>query len=191
MTYHANGLGAMTGEGFTEPEYSEFRENMLALNDYFMRTEVVTPEAQRLKDDWIRWYDDLDYIDYYYTCSWLPCEHWDTARVKKKNFEKANATSQEELEWIEHVHDTAWTTEEMMGQADRRRSDGGYGDTPLSKARPQSALERWLREQLGKVPTPVLVGGAALAVGGAYIHFAFLRPWSKASKRAASAVGER
>jgi hypothetical protein len=189
MTYHSNSLGAMTGEGLTEPEYSEFRANMLAVNDYFMRTEAVTSEAKHLKNDWVRWYDDLDYYDYYVTCSWLPCKHWDVARVKKKNFEKANATSQEELEWIENVHETGMSSEEMMGQADRRRSDGGYGDTPLKDAKAKSRLQLWLEESMPGVPTGYLIGGAVLLGAGAYVHFAFLRPWSKASGRAAARVG--
>ena len=189
MTYHANGLGAMTGEGWTEPEYSEFRENMLAVNTLIMDVPINTNEAERLKNDWIRWYDDLDYIDYYVTCADTICKHWDIARVKRNNFMEANATSQEELDWIKHVHETGMSTEEVMGQEDRRRSDGGYGDTPLSASRPQSSFERWLREKLEAVPTPILIGGTAVVLGGAYVHFAFLRPWSKASGRAASRVG--
>ena len=189
MTYHANGLGAMTGEGWTEPGYSEFRENMLAVNDYFMRTDAATGEAERLKNDWVRWYDDLDYIDYYVTCADPICEHWDIARVKKWNFDKANATSQEELDWVNEVHDTGMSSEEMMGQADRRRSDGGYGDTPLKAAKAKSPLQLWLEENIDDVPTGFLLGGAVLLGAGAYVHFAFLRPWSKASGRAASRVG--
>ena len=130
-----------------------------------------------------------NYIDYYVTCADPICEHWDIARVKKWNFDKANATSQEELDWVNEVHDTGMSSEEMMGQADRRRSDGGYGDTPLKAAKAKSPLQLWLEENIDDVPTGFLIGGAVLLGAGAYVHFAFLRPWSKASGRAASRVG--
>lgn len=189
MTYHAGALGGMTGEGWTEPEYSEFRANMLAVNTFIVDEPLNTSKAERLKDDWVRWYDDLDYIDYYVTCASLPCEHWDIARVKRNNFMEANATSQEELDWIKNVHETGMSTEEVMGQPDRRRTDGGYGDTPLSAARAKSPIELWLADHTPEIPTPYLIGGIAVLGLGAYIHLAFLRPWAKASGRAASRVG--
>ena len=163
MTYHSNGVGAMTGEGFTEPDYSEFRANMLAANEYMMRTPVKTAKAQRLKDDWIKWYDGLDYYDYYVTCSSLPCKHWDIARMKKEAFNVANATTEKELYWVKRVAETGMSTEETMGQPKRRTSKGTYGDTP--KPRPE-----WLP------PTGYLIGGAVLGVVGLYVHFAIVRP---------------
>lgn len=179
MTYHGNaGLGAMTGDGWNEPEYSEYRENMLALNEYMVNACGSPPRcnsatATALRDEWIEWYDSLGYVDYYYDCASLPCVHWDEARMIRDEFQRANAATPEELEQVIYVQETGMTTEEMMGQPSRKTSEGTYGDTP---------------KEPPLVPPKHLLLGAALFAGGAYIHFAFLRPFSKASKRVAERI---
>lgn len=161
MSYHG-GIGA----SFFEPEYSEFRANLDAVNEYMMNTKAINAKAQSLKDDWIKWYDGLDYYDKYVTCSSLPCKHWDIARMKKEAFNLANAPTPEAREIVKRVAETGMSTEEMMGQPRRRTSKGTYGET--SKPLPQ-----W-------VPSKgYLIGGAVLGVVGLYVHFVVLRPWLK------------
>lgn len=156
MTYHAQtpvrGLG-------------DQGEDMEAIDWYFYDTEAKTSAARDLKDDWIVWYDGLDWWDRNYDQS-----TYDEARERRDAFNLANATTAAEREQVEQVIETGMTTEEMQGGTSRKTSGGTYG----------------AEEPLLSTKTKIIIG--AVILGGAYIHFAFLRPFSQASKRVAERI---
>lgn len=151
------------GASWYEPDYSEFRANMEAVNKYIMDTPAKTAKAKQLKDEWIKWYDGLDYYDYYVTCSSLPCKHWDEARMRRDAFNKANATTSTELKQVLRVQETGFSTEEAAGEPRRRTSEGTYGET---RKPPPS----WMPSKT------VLYAGAGLLIAGLYLHFVVIRP---------------
>ncbi len=140
-------------------------EDMEAIDWYFYETEAKTAAARNLKDDWIVWYDGLSWYDKSYDE-----DVYDEARERRDAFNKANATSAAELEQVEFVQEHGMTTEEMEGGTSRKTSEGTYG----------------AKEPLLSTKTKIIIG--VVVLGGAYVHFAFLRPFSKASKRAAERI---
>jgi hypothetical protein len=137
-------------------------EDMEAINRYIMTAPLRTSAATRLRDDWLRWYDQL---------SWYEREYeqatYDEARNRRNAFNLANATTTREKEAVEQVMKTGLTTEEMEGGTRRTTTEGKYitPDEPM-------------------VSTKTKIIWGAVLLGGAYAYFAFARPLLKTYRRA-------
>ncbi len=128
-------------------------DNLDAIRAYFSITEVKTPEAQKIKNAFVTWYDGLWFYEKY-TLSTL-----DLARNQRNRFNLANAMTPEEKQVVQTVLTTGMTSEQTQGQPDRRDETGML---PGPVAPPPPPL----------IPKPYLIGGAI--VGGlALIVFAY------------------
>ncbi len=120
-------------------------ENIEAIARYIgQQVPPRTPAAVTVRDQWQAWWSNLsDYAKNFDQSA------YDHARNWKLRFNEANARTPEELELVKHQATTGLTTEEIEGEADRRREDGSYVPAPSHG------------ETLGHV---VLVAGLALGV---------------------------
>lgn len=116
-----------------------------AIRVYMSSTPVKTPEAQTIKDAFIRWYDDLTVFGK------GTQSNFDLARNQRNRFELANATSPDETAAVKEVQTTGLSHEQASGEPDRRDESGML---PGPVAPPPPPL----------IPTPWLIGGAI--VGG-------------------------
>lgn len=101
--------------GLLDNAYTEAND---AIQRYFVATAAVTPEAQRIKDEFLRWYDDLTWIGKGTQAT------LDLSRNQRNRFNLANVTSPEERAQVENVIKTGLSAEELAGGVDRRLSDG-------------------------------------------------------------------
>lgn len=95
-----------------------------ALSDYFRRTPINTPDARKIRDDFIKWRDNLSLWDRKFNTSDL----WDTARNYRLRFNKANAVSEADKIAAEWQATRGLSTEEVSGKSDRRLSSGAYNE---------------------------------------------------------------
>lgn len=128
-------------------------ENIDAIRVYFDQTPVMTPEAQRIKDAFVIWYDDLTWFGKGLN------SNYDLARNQRNRFNLANATTPQEKQNVQAVITTGLSTEQLQGQSDRR-DEGGMLPGPVTPPAPPL------------IPTPYLIGGAILG-GLAFIAFAY------------------
>jgi len=113
-------------------------DNLRAVNDYFHRTQAITPQAQKLASDWSAWWIETGDPDNY---MWLvPDEVWDEARNRRLAFDRANAITPQEKQQVETVARTGMTTETQQGEADRR--DPMTGEYHVPPANPP-LMKRW------------------------------------------------
>lgn len=128
-------------------------EDMRAIRQYIGDTQAVTPEAQQIKADFVKWYDALGPIDVFEQ------SNFDLARNQRNRFNLANATTPEDKSQVEDVMKTGITAEQAQGQFDRRLPDGMLPG-PVTPPPPPF------------LSTPVLIAGAAVAslaiIAGAY-----------------------
>lgn len=127
--------------------------NIDAIRAYFDQTPVMTPDAQKIKDAFVIWYDDL---------SWFGKglnSNYDLARNQRNRFNLANAITPQEKQNVQTVISTGMSTEQLQGQVDRRDETGML---PGPVVPPTPPL----------IPTPYVVGGAILG-GLALIAFAY------------------
>jgi hypothetical protein len=128
-------------------------EDMAAINQYISDTVALTPEAVKIKDSWIHWWDDMSWYD-----KNISTEGYDEARNRMHAFWLANALTKEEEEQVKHVMTTGQTTEEMEGGTRRSDSTGNY-EIPA--------------EPLIPTKYKVIGGIAAIGVGALYIYKKF------------------
>ena len=129
--------------GILDNGYTEAND---AIQAYFVATPAVTTDAQKIKDDFLRWYDDLTWYGKGQQAT------LDLARNQRNRFNLANATTAEEAAQVQDVIKTGLTAEQMLGGVDRRLSDGML---PGPVAPPPPPL----------IPTKYLVvGGVGLGV---------------------------
>ena len=104
-------------------------EDIEAVNRYMMTTEAVTEKAVELKDEWVRWYNDLSW----YALNVGNQSTYDEARNRRNAFNLANATTPEERAGAKKVARKGLTTEEMQGGVKRTDSQGRFPeeDKPL------------------------------------------------------------
>lgn len=131
----------------------EISKNMSAIRAMFDTVQVNTPGAQSIKNDFVRWYDDLSWFDKRLQ------SNYDLARNLRNRFDLANATTPEAKAAVQTVLTTGLSTEQLQGQPDRRDETGML---PGPKVPPKPPL----------VPTPVLIAGAAVA-GLAFVAWAY------------------
>ena len=101
--------------GILDNGYTEAND---AIQAYFVATAAVTAEAQRIKDDFLRWYDELTWIG-----KGLQ-SNFDLARNQRNRFNLANATTPEETQQVQTVITTGLSAEELSGGTDRRLTNG-------------------------------------------------------------------
>lgn len=89
-----------------------------AIKDYFVRTEAVTLEASKIKDEFTKWYDTLGWY------SKSTDENFDLARNIRNRFNLANATTPEEKAAVETTMATGVSSEQAQGTPDRRLQNG-------------------------------------------------------------------
>lgn len=128
-------------------------ENVSAIRAYFDQTPVKTPEAQKIKDAFVIWYDDLTWFGKGLN------SNYDLARNQRNRFNLANATTPEEKQVVVSVVTTGISTEQTQGQPDRRNETGML---PGPVTPPPPPL----------IPKEYLVGGAILG-GLAFIAWAY------------------
>jgi hypothetical protein len=118
-------------------------EDMEAINRYFMQQATVkTPEAEKVKQEWMKWWNDnkrsvLDYTT----------EEFDTARNTKHRFDVANETTHAGKAAVVAQQARGLTSEEAMGETRRAGTAGQF-----------------LEEEKPLIPTSWKVG-AAVGVG--------------------------
>lgn len=95
-----------------------FTEDNDAIQAYFVATNAVTPEAQKIKDDFLRWYDDLTWFGKGQQST------LDLARNQRNRFNLANVTTPEDKQAVQDVITTGLSAEQLRGQTDRRLTDG-------------------------------------------------------------------
>lgn len=113
-------------------------QDMEAINRFMSDTVAVTPEAVKLKDDWIKWWDQLGWWE-----KSIETGPFDEARNRRNAFIRANVTSAADREAVERVIKTGVTTEEMSpddwwtlnpgdsgGQTKRADSEGNLPTPP-------------------------------------------------------------
>jgi hypothetical protein len=99
-------------------------DDLEAIDRYMKTTPLYTPEAKRLRDEWIGWYDNLGWYE-----KAFDSDLFNLARNKKNALNLANARSRLEKEEIQTQLKTAVTSEELRGEPRRMLSDGTYGST--------------------------------------------------------------
>ncbi len=128
-------------------------ENIDAIRAFFAQTPVQTPDAQKIKDAFVIWYDDLTWFGKGLN------SNYDLARNQRNRFELANAVTPQEKQNVQTVLTTGMSTEQLQGGADRR-DEAGNLPGPVTPPKPPL------------IPTPYVVGGAILG-GLALIAFAY------------------
>lgn len=123
-------------------------KDMIAINRYMSDTVAITPEAVKLKDDWIRWYDNLTWNE-----KNILTRTFDEARNRRNAFFIANAPTEEAKEEIRDTLRNSITTEEAEGNPRRALSDGSFPEPP-----PPPLVPTWVKT--GGV-IAILVGVAA------------------------------
>jgi len=90
---------------------SEQSENMEAVNRYMRTTPIVNNAAFPIKDDFIRWWDNL---------SWwsinMDGSAWDEARTRRNKFQLANVKNEQQRANVVRVITTGIESEEMEGK---------------------------------------------------------------------------
>ena len=96
-------------------------EDIDAINEFFAREPIHTSEAAKIKDEWIKWHDDLGWYSKNYDSA-----AYDEARNIRNRFNIANAITAEDKAFVRTVQQTGFSTEEMQGGVKRVLSDGTY-----------------------------------------------------------------
>jgi len=124
-------------------------EDMDAINRFMMNTPFKTSAAEKLHNDWLRWYDALSWYDRNYSTN-----TYDAARNRRNAFLAANATTAAEQQAADTVKRTGLTTEEMFGKTKRITSKGEFPETDDSFL---NQLPTWAKWGIGIT----VVGGLA------------------------------
>lgn len=138
-------------------------QDMEAINRFMSDTVAVTPEGVKLKDAWIKWWDNLGWWE-----KSIETGPFDEARNRRNAFIRANAATAAEKEAVERVIRTGVTTEEMSpddfwrldpgnsgGQTKRTDSEGNLPEPP-----PAPLVPTWVKT--GGIVA--LLAGVALGV---------------------------
>ena len=110
-------------------------QDMEAINRFMSDTVAVTPEAVRLKDDWIRWWDTLGWGE-----KNVGTQAFDEARNRRNAFIIANAITPSQKKDMEDVVKHGITSEEMQGDTRRADSSGKFPEPP-----PPPLVPDWMK----------------------------------------------
>jgi hypothetical protein len=101
-------------------------ENIEAIARYIGGQEPArTPAAVKVRDEWQRFYSSLGGFEKNFEQ-----QAYDRARNIRLEFNRANAVTPEQVQAVDEQALRGVTSEEMAGEADRRRSDGTYVPPP-------------------------------------------------------------
>lgn len=128
-------------------------KDMLALNEYMSDTVAVTPDAVKLKDDWITWWNGLTWYQRN-----IASDTWDEARNRRNAFFLANAPTKKDKEDVQNFLNTAVTEEESEGKPRRTLSTGMLPTPPAPPAPP--LIPSWFKIGAGVA----ILGGVAAGV---------------------------
>lgn len=123
-------------------------EDIEAINRFFHREPPKTAAAKALLNDWVQWYQ----ANTPGVLGWWSDEQKDLASNKRNAYNRANAVTQKEKDVTERVIKTGQSTEEMMGEPDRRNADGNYEIPP-----PGAAHQWWFLPAIAAGGTAVLL----------------------------------
>lgn len=99
-------------------------DDMVAIERYMKDTLALTPEATKIKDAYIAWFDGL----YWWQKS--SQDNFDKARNYRNQFNLANAPTAEAKAAVQAVITSGLSKEQAQGDADRRNSAGMYPNHP-------------------------------------------------------------
>jgi hypothetical protein len=141
------GIEAEAGEGPVEVGIARgilWNDNLDAIQEYFAKTDAVTPEAVKIKDDFTKWIDGLWWYEK------MEQSNNDLARNMRNRFNLANAVTPADKAAVQNIIKTGLDTEQLMGEPDRRLSSG---QLPGPETPPAPPL----------IPSWALYAGAAVA----------------------------
>ena len=147
--------------------------DMDAINKYMMTTPVRTAAAERVKIEWMRFWEvtQRDFL-------WYSQEEFDAARNLRNKFNLANTVTPEQKKAVEDTMRTGLTGEEVRGDTRRATTEGSYLE-------PEQSIVEF------HIPTSWKVFGAigAIALGaGWYAKKAYVDPAVKYARRASKRV---
>jgi hypothetical protein len=110
-------------------------EDIEAINDFFHRAgnEPKTANARAAFNEWVRWYEATKPGP----LGWWSDSDKDHASNLRNAYVRANAVTTQEKTAAERVIKTGLSTEQMMGETDRRNADGNVEE------RPPGAVHQW------------------------------------------------
>ena len=98
--------------------------DMQAINKYMMETAIVNPDAQKIKDQWIAWWNQHQNDLYWST------DDFNTARNMRNNFNVANTKSAQEAADVKQQIATGVTEEEARGETKTANTSGMFYQEP-------------------------------------------------------------
>jgi hypothetical protein len=119
--------------------------DMIAINRYISDTVAITPEAVKLKDSWIIWWNGLTWYQ-----KNIASETFDEARNRRNAFFVANAPTEKEKDAVKQVIETGGTEEESEGKPRRTLSSGNFPGPPPAPL----------------IPSLLKIGGAVAVLAG-------------------------
>jgi hypothetical protein len=103
-------------------------DDLAAMNIYMSDAKPVSPQAIKLRDEWLTWWESLGWY-----AKTFDSNTFDQARNRKHAFDIANVKSSAEAAAVKEQIKTSFTTEEARGEPNRMRSDGTYTEKPPEK----------------------------------------------------------
>lgn len=101
-------------------------EDIEAINDFFHRDQAKTPAARAVLNEWVKWYEATKPGAF----GWWSDADKDHASNLRNAYNRANAVTTRERELTERVITQGMSTEQMMGETDRRNAEGNYEEQP-------------------------------------------------------------
>lgn len=95
--------------------------NMEAINKYIMESNVKTEKADKIKVEWIRYWESIK-RDW----TWYSQEEFDKARNYRDRFNLANTTSKAEETAVKETMRQGVSSEAARGETERRTTSGSY-----------------------------------------------------------------
>ena len=103
-------------------------DDLEAINKFIMGAKIKTKAADKLRTEWLRWWEKLGWYD-----KAIESDTYDLARNKRNAFNRANAATAKEKAAVESVITGGVTAEETRGGTRRTTSDGNYLEDPEEK----------------------------------------------------------
>lgn len=95
----------------TATDFGTQSEDMDAINQYMRTKKIINNAAFPIKDDFIRWWDNLGFYDKNFSQ-----DIYDEARTRRNKFDLANVKNEADRAEIQRVITTGQTTEQMQGK---------------------------------------------------------------------------
>lgn len=99
-------------------------EDLEAINAYIAGTKTLTPAAAKLKNDWVKWWNE-NVKDSFWNRNFDE-NTFNVAREKRNAFNLANASTPAEKQAVKETVARGLTVEETRGEADPRDAEGHF-----------------------------------------------------------------